>query len=199
MFEFSNCIYDYIEKENVVMKMRRANKEVKNWNEIMEIIRRSETIRLGIHAQPFPYVVPVSFGYEEVDGVLFLYIHGAAEGYKHTLLKENNNVCVEADILHRYVHSEAKSGSILTADYESVIGFGVAEPVFGDEAKKGIDLICSHCGYHGFECNNAILSHIKIYKITLQSITGKKRFEDSEDIKSYIAFNNVRQEKVKKD
>mgnify|MGYP006922386870 CR=1 FL=1 len=29
------------------MKMRRANKEVKNWNEIMEIIRRSETIRLG--------------------------------------------------------------------------------------------------------------------------------------------------------
>lgn len=175
------------------MKMRRANKEVKNWDEIVDIIDRSETIRLGIHAQPFPYVVPVSFGYEEVDGTIYLYIHGASEGYKHTLLQEDNHVCVEADILHRYVHSEAKSGSILTADYESIIGFGVAEPVVGPEAKKGLDLICSHCGYAGFKCNNAALTHLRIYKITLQSITGKKRFEDAADIRSYVAFSHNRE------
>ena len=180
------------------MKMRRANKEIKNWDEIVDVIRRANTIRLGINGTPFPYVVPLSFGFEEIDGIIYIYIHGAGEGYKHTLLKGNNNVCIEADILHRFVQSEAKSGSILTADYESVIGFGVAELVFGDEAKKGLDLICSHCGYHDFECQIAALSHMKIYKITLQSITGKRRFEDIEDIKSYIAFSNSRQEKVEK-
>lgn len=180
------------------MKMRRANKEVKSWNEIVDIIRRSETIRLGIHSHPFPYVVPLSFGFEENDGTICIYVHGAAEGFKHMLLKENNYVCVEADILYRYVQSEAKSGSVLTADYESVIGFGVAELVFGDEAKKGLDLICSHCGYDGFECNAAVLSHMNIYKIVLQTITGKRRLENIEDIKSYVAINNGRQEKAVK-
>jgi len=152
--------------------MRRSDREITNWDEVVDVLRRVNTIRLGIHGDPYPYVVPVSFGFEERDGQIALYIHGANVGLKHALLDKNNNVCVEADIFHRYI--EVETG--LTVEYESVIGFGVADIVHDDEAIKGLDLICSHCGYHDYTYDTAVLAHMRIYKITLSSVTGKRRF-----------------------
>ena len=151
--------------------MRRVDREIKSHDEIMDVLRRADTIRLGIHNTPYPYVVPLSFGFEDCNGQVNIYIHGAKEGLKHTLLDENNHVCVEADIFHRY--KETSRGG-LTTEYESVIGFGTAEVVHDDEAVKGLDLICTHCGYHGHVYDVAGLTHMQIYKITLVSITGKR-------------------------
>jgi len=152
--------------------MRRSDREINNRDELIDILQRTETIRLGIHDTPYPYVVPLSFGFEDCDGQIELYIHGAKEGLKHTLLDKDNHVCVEADIFHRY----AETGTGLTCEYESIIGFGIAEVVYDDEAKKGLDLICTHCGFHGYAYDISALAHMKIYRITLSSITGKKRF-----------------------
>jgi len=153
--------------------MRRTDREIKSYEEILDVLNRADTIRLGIHDSPFPYVVPLSFGFEDCDGQVCIYIHGAAEGLKHTLLDKNSNVCVEASIFHKYV--ETKMG--LTTRYESVIGFGTAEVICGDEAIKGLDLICSHCGYHGYTYDTSGLSRMRMYKITLSSITGKRQLE----------------------
>ena len=152
--------------------MRRSDREVHSHAEIVDILRRADTIRLGMHDAPFPYVVPLSFGIEETAGQFVLYVHGAKEGHKHRLLAKNCHVCVEASIFHRY--AETAQGS-LTAEYESVIGFGTAEIVEGDEAAKGLDLLCSHCGFHGHAYDKAALAHTRVYKITLASITGKRR------------------------
>ena len=150
--------------------MRRNDREIKNSDEIIDILRRADTIRLGINGDPFPYVVPLSFGFEDRAGEIRLYFHGAKEGFKHTLLDKNNHVCIEADILHRYEETEDS----LTAKYESVIGFGTAEVVQGDEAAHGMDLMCSHCGYHGFTYDLNALEFTQIYRITLSKITGKR-------------------------
>ena len=152
--------------------MRRLDREIKNWDEIVDVLNRAETVRLGINGDPYPYVVPLSFGFEEIDGKIMLYIHGAKEGFKHDLLDKNTHVCVEADIFHRY----AEVADSLTTEYESVIGFGAAEVICGEDAIKGIDLICSHCGYHGFAYDTSALAHMRVYRITLDSIAGKRRF-----------------------
>jgi len=152
--------------------MRRTDREIKDHGEIMDVLMRANTIRLGICDDPFPYVVPLSFGVEDRDGQIAIYIHGAKEGLKHTLLDKNNHVCVETDIFHRY----AETATGVTTEYESVIGFGTAEVVHDEEAIKGLSLICSHCGYDGYEYDAAELSYMRIYKILLSSITGKKRF-----------------------
>lgn len=152
--------------------MRRADREIKSWEEIVDVLRRADTIRLGINGDPFPYVVPLSFGFEDCGGQIIIYIHGASEGLKHTLLDKNNHVCVETDIFHRY----AETATGLTTEYESVIGFGTAAAVYDDEAVKGLDLICSHCGYHGYIYDKAALAYMRIYKIALSSVTGKRRF-----------------------
>ena len=152
--------------------MRRSDREIKNKNEIIDVIKRAATMRLGIHDDPFPYVVPLSYGYEEKDGDVIFYFHGANEGKKHTLLDRNNCVCVEIDIFHRY--SETETG--LTTEYESVIGFGAAELVYGDEAIKAMNLICTHCGYDGYKFDIKMLSAMRMYKVTVKEITGKRRF-----------------------
>jgi len=93
------------------------------------------------------------------------------EGLKHELIQKNPLVCVELDILHQYI----TVGKHLSAEYESVIGFGKVERVTGNEAIKGIDLLLTHCGFDGFEYDRASLDVTWVYKIELDSFTGKRR------------------------
>lgn len=153
--------------------MRRNDREVTDFAEIIDILHRADTIRLGLHNQPYPYIVPLSFGFEADDGEISLYFHGAKEGLKHDLIARNPNVCVEADIFHHYTEVPPNN---ITAEYESFIGFGTAERVTGDEAVKGMDLLLKHCGYAGFEYDHAALDVTAVYKITLDSFSGKRRF-----------------------
>ena len=150
--------------------MRRKDREITDRNKIIDILQHADTIRLGINGDPYPYVVPLSFGFEDVNGEINIYIHGAKEGFKHTLLDLNNHVCVEASIFNGYVRTDTG----LTTKYESVIGFGTVEVVQGAEAVRGMDLICSHCGYPGFEYDITLLDMMRIYKIRILDITGKK-------------------------
>ncbi len=155
--------------------MRKAEREIKNFEDIIDVLDRCETVRIGFSGNEYPYVVPMSFGYEIISGKVVVYVHGAKEGLKHDLITKNNRVCVEADIFHRY----ASTGHGVTAEYESIIGFGVAEKVDHDDAVKGLDLLMKHCRVEGYSAAQCIaLGITTVYRITLDSITGKKRFVD---------------------
>jgi nitroimidazol reductase NimA-like FMN-containing flavoprotein (pyridoxamine 5'-phosphate oxidase superfamily) len=49
-------------------KMRRTDREVLEFADIVDILRRSDTIRLGLNGDPYPYVVPLTFGFEVIGG-----------------------------------------------------------------------------------------------------------------------------------
>ena len=151
--------------------MRRADREVTDFNEIVDILRRADTMRLGLHGMPYPYVVPLSFGFEVADGRIVLYFHGAAEGLKHELITRDPHVCVEADIFHGY----AKTPGSITTVYESFVGFGTCTRVHGDEAARGIDLLLEHCDYAGYGYDPAALEHIGVYRVALERFGGKRR------------------------
>jgi len=151
--------------------MRRADREVTDFEEIVDILRRADTLRLGLHGAPYPYVVPLSFGYEAAGGGIALFFHGAAQGLKHELLRRDPHVCVEADVFHRY--AEVPGG--VTTVYESFIGFGVARRVTGARAAKGLDLLLAHCGFAGYAYDSAALESTWVYEIALDTFTGKRR------------------------
>ncbi len=151
--------------------MRRSDREITDFNEIIDVLSRCDTVRLGMNGEDFPYVVPLSFGYETVEKNVCIYIHGAIRGLKHDLIAKNNRVCVEADIFHRFVARPEHRA--VTAEYESFIGFGRVR----EEALKGLDLICTHAGFKGFDYDReGALPHTRVYKIELESCTGKRRF-----------------------
>ena len=42
--------------------MRRKDREIKDFNEIIEIIRKCDVCRIALHDGDFPYIVPLNFG-----------------------------------------------------------------------------------------------------------------------------------------
>lgn len=151
--------------------MRKSNREIKDFNEIVNVLRRCDTIRMGINDGPYPYVVPLSFGFEITGGKIIIYIHGAREGKKHDLLSKDNKVCIEADICHRFVPTD----NSITTEYESIIGYGIAEKANREDTIKGLNLLLEHCGYKDFQYSLNTLQFLTVYKITLDFITGKRR------------------------
>lgn len=153
--------------------MRKSQREVKDLNEICGILERCQTIRLAMHGENFPYVVPLSFGFTTEAGKIIVYFHCAKEGKKLDLLRTNNHVCVEADRLNAYV----ETGHSVTADYESFIGFGVAREVFGEEAVFGLDKLLKHCGIQGYSAQDcAARGIVSVWAVEMEQFSAKKRF-----------------------
>jgi len=151
--------------------MRRTDLQVTRFDEIVDILRRADTIRLALHGAPYPYVVPLSFAFEAQDERIALYFHGATEGLKHELIARDPHVCVEADIFHGY--RELPYGIITR--YESFIGFGTCVRVEGQQAAHGVDLLLERCGFAGHAYTPAALERTGVYKIILDSFTAKRR------------------------
>ena len=132
-------------------KMRRKDREVKDFDEIISIFKKCRVLHLALVSNGKPYSVPVNFGYDvrEEDGKkrLSVYFHGAGEGKKIDALKENPEVsfCAESFAETEGTTEDACSW---TCYYESVIGFGKAEILTdSSERTKGLDAIMLHNGY----------------------------------------------------
>lgn len=150
--------------------MRRKDREIADIGEIADVLSRCKTIRLGLSGEA-PYVVPVSFGMSTEGGVITVYFHGARSGRKAELLGKDPRVCVEADIFHEAV--QRKSG--VTALYESVIGFGTAELLCGEEKLAALSAISAHYGFAEYPVESCGgLEAAAVYKVVLTEVTGKR-------------------------
>jgi len=115
--------------------MRRQDREVTDKQEILDILRRCDTVRIGMAGIDGPYVVPVSFGLDLSGEKPVVYFHCAHKGMKVDMLDADARVCVEGDIFLGY---EVEAHGITTR-YESVIGFGTCKVVEDDkEILKGL-------------------------------------------------------------
>lgn len=150
--------------------MRRADRQINDFNEIINIIKKCETLRLGINSSDYPYVVPLSFGYEVKEDKIDVYFHGSSKGLKAELIEKKPKVCVEFDVFNGFLQLPKTATTL----YESAIGFGVVQKVFGDEAKKGLNLLMQHCGLGELDFSIKLPEGLAVYKITLDKITGKK-------------------------
>ncbi|MCM1269918.1 MAG: pyridoxamine 5'-phosphate oxidase family protein [Faecalibacterium sp.] len=155
--------------------MRKSNREVKDFEKIVSFLDSCDTVRIALFDDDYPYIVPISFGYEVIGGKIVIYFHGAKVGKKQQLIAKNNKVCVEADTMNGYVNLE--HGGV-TTDFQSIIGFGEVACCEGEEKIKGLDLLMKHCGYDGFSADDgcAIFEHTDVSKIVLDVVTCKKRF-----------------------
>ena len=151
--------------------MNRKDREIKDFTEIIDVLKRCNTVRLGLINNGRPYVVPVSFGLDIVDGKALLYFHGAAAGLKTECIAQNNNVCIEADIFYKV--ETTQNG--ITARYESIIGNGVVSKAEGEEKICGLQKLNEHYGYGDYPVGRCgALSNTAVYKIVLSELTGKR-------------------------
>ena len=148
--------------------MRRNEREIKDRKDIDDIIKRCRVCRLAMCDDGQPYIVPLNFGY---DG-RFLFFHTAPEGRKIDIIKRNNRVGFEFDILHDIVTAEqaCKWG----AKYESVMGSGTAEIADDLEAKKeALEWIMRQYGNGAWDFKEEILKKTLVLRVRILEISGK--------------------------
>ena len=79
--------------------MRRKDREITDFDEMMKIIAKCDTCRLALFDDEFPYIVPLNFGTNVEEGQLYLYFHSAKEGTKLDLIRKNNKWIVNIILL----------------------------------------------------------------------------------------------------
>ena len=150
--------------------MRRNEREIKDRKDIDDIIRRCRVCRLAMCEDGQPYVVPLNFGYDGRS----LYFHAALEGRKLDIIKGNNRVGFEFDILHDIVTAEQACD--WGTKYESVIGSGTVEIVDDSEAKKdALECIMRQYGKGIWDFPDEILQKTLILRVQILEISGKAR------------------------
>ncbi|MEI6315878.1 MAG: pyridoxamine 5'-phosphate oxidase family protein, partial [Syntrophus sp. (in: bacteria)] len=90
------------------------------------------------------------------------------------IIKRNNRVCFEFDILHDILTSEQACS--WGAKYESVIGSGTAEMLDTLDAKKdALEWIMRQYGSGIWEFTEKMLNKILVLRVQILEISGKAR------------------------
>lgn len=150
--------------------MRRKDREITSREEMDGIIRGCHVCRIACAMDNMPYIVPVSFGYDGVS----IYIHTAREGKKLIYFKGNNNICFEFERnVKLFIDPETACKSSFF--YESVIGFGkIYELESLEERENGLNKIMAQYSGKEWVFSEDPLLDIRVWKIGITSITGKK-------------------------
>ncbi len=149
--------------------MRRKEREIKDAVIIHQILSKSSVCRLAIHDEPFPYIVPMNYGYK--GGALFF--HCALEGKKLELIKNNNKVGFEIEYDSEVIHDVISCK--WTTRYRSVIGTGEVEIISDNEEKKfGFDAIMQQHGKFDNVYNEAALKKALVLKLKIISYSAKQ-------------------------
>lgn len=155
--------------------MRRKEREITDFEEIIKILDESNFLTLAMINETEPYSVPVNFGYKLDDDRkrIQIFIHGATEGTKLNCIKNCPRVSFSA-VSYSEI-GENKEPCAWTDFYRSVCGKGNASILEdADEKKEGLICILKKYGYKGPSVFPAIMiKKISMIRIDVDDLTGK--------------------------
>ena len=154
--------------------MRRKDREITDFDEILKIIDACDIVRLGLSDGDTPYIVPVNFAYEVMDAKVMLYIHGAMAGRKYEILIKNPICSFEMDIPVQIECIEEKKD--VTMRYQSVMGKAVAEFLEGEEKVRALDeiLMARYDQTRDFNYNRRMILQTAVIRLKVVEMTAKR-------------------------
>lgn len=158
--------------------MRRKDREITDFNEMLEIIKRCKVCRLAMIWEGKPYLLPMNFGWAVEDEKFVLYLHTHLQGTKNQAMLANPDVTFEVDTDGALV--EAVDGNPCKYGYlfASVIGSGKARLLEDLEQKKyALNLLMEHQTGKTFEFNDAMAKCVAVWRIEADTLTGKHRLK----------------------
>ena len=138
-----------------------------------DIIKRCDVIRIAFAHNNIPYIVPMNYGYEIVDGDYIFYLHCANEGKKLDLLALNPTVCFEMDCACELVIDDDPMKC--TMHYESIIGMGHIEVVKDIDPKvHALNLLMKqYTQKSDYKFPAKTMQAVTILRLQVTEITGK--------------------------
>lgn len=153
--------------------MRRKDREITDFQEMIEIMKKCDVCRIALNDEGFPYIVPLNFGLEVEGEQVFLYFHAATRGTKLDLLAKDNRATFEMDCDHNFILYEERMSC--TMGYASVIGHGTIEIVPEEEKYAALKILMRQYHAEDFAFNTDMMKVTTVLKMTVLDMTGKRR------------------------
>jgi nitroimidazol reductase NimA-like FMN-containing flavoprotein (pyridoxamine 5'-phosphate oxidase superfamily) len=147
------------------------NRSVTSKPELLDIIRRSQWCHVAMVDQDNkPYVIPMNFGFSDDT----IYIHGAGEGKKIEILKNNPEVCINFSIDHELRYQSEQVACSWSMKYRSVLCYGKVEFI-EDPAEKvaAMNLVMAHYTDREFKFNPPSIREVKVMRIKVIRFEGR--------------------------
>lgn len=155
--------------------MRRKDREVTRFDDIIAIIKRCSVCRLAFNdtATGYPYILPLNFGFTlSQEGKLTLLFHGATEGYKYEVIARDPRASFQMDANHNLISDDERG--YCTFEYESVMGQGkIAFIEERDEKLKALTIITDNYHKEHFAFNEKAVDRTTVMKLEVEKITAK--------------------------
>lgn len=168
--------------------MRRKDREITDFHEIMNIINKCDTCRLALFDEEYPYIIPMNFGVDIQDEDVYLYFHCAKQGKKLDLIQRNNKATFEMDCEHNILLYKERMSC--TMGYASVIGHGHIEFVEDEDKFQALKIIMHHYHSKDFQFNTDMIKATTVFRLKVKDMLGKRRnnIHPNEKTKTHIAL-----------
>lgn len=153
--------------------MRRKDRQITDFNEIIEIIKKCDVCRIALHDGDFPYIVPLNFGLDVQGQQVFFYFHAATEGKKLDLIAKDNRASFEMDCDHNFILYEERMSC--TMGYASVTGHGTIEIVPEEDKYNALKILMRQYHAEDFAFNRDMMQVTTVMKMTVIDMVGKRR------------------------
>ncbi len=158
--------------------MRRKEREIKDINEIFQVIEHCSSVHIGMVDEGKPYVVALNFGYEREGDNLILYFHSAIEGKKIDILKKNPDVYFQMDCVNELIRTTPDIPCSYSWRYDSVMGSGKIEFIESNEGKAHVlNRLLQHLDKTDkqFDFPTQALAKTCVFQVRSNDFTGKHR------------------------
>ena len=156
--------------------MRRKDREVLDEVKIDEFIKNCDCCRIGFYDKENNevYIVPLNFGYSNVDNKRVFYFHGAKEGRKIELISKTKKVSFEMDSNHELIIG--KMACNYSERYQSVMGTGLISFVEDKDEKIAAlnEIMFQSTGKKDWEFPEPMLNAVAVFKIEVTSLSCKE-------------------------
>ena len=153
--------------------MRRKDREITDFNDMIEIVKKCDSCVLALNEEGFPYLIPMNFGMDIEDGQLYLYFHCASEGKKLDLIRKDNRASFEMDCEHKLVLQEEEMECSM--GYASVIGQGIIEFVAEEDKFDALKILMGQYRSRDFKFDTRMLGVTTVLKMKVLNMTGKRK------------------------
>jgi len=156
--------------------MRRYENAILDRDILATMLNMMDTVYVGMFDAEYPYVIPLSFGYELTDEKLYIYVHGAGEGHKIELWNRNPHVSMA---FSRFFNYPDRHYMHTNHDYRSIMARGIIrriDPKAGDKGYgKALQAILRHYDRkpNDFSPAHAKFMHIYVIECDWDHVTGK--------------------------
>ncbi len=153
--------------------MNKQEREIKDNNEIAEILKNGKYAVISMCRDNEPYIVTLSYGYNQSENSL--YFHTALKGLKLDFIRSNPSVCATV------IDDGGYNSGQCEHSYRSVVFWGNMSIVEKLEEKKlGMEVLLNHLEDMPGPIKERNLKNDKVYgnmtvlKLNIEQISGKK-------------------------